>query len=136
MAKHQPLGATLDPRGFMQNTSFGRTNVSSPMNSRCSLNCLNIPTEKKRAWLRKKTFFFLPFFFPSYFPDKDFLYPPPLLLVSLTKHMYKNVKLERSLKLGLCGALCKGCMDCDLLNFKFSRVKAKKERDFYDKSVC
>lgn len=41
--------------------------------------------------------------------------------------MYKNVKLERSLKLGLCGALCKGCMDCDLLNFKFSRVKAKRK---------
>lgn len=105
----------------------------SPMNSRCSLNCLNIPTEKKRAWLRKRLSSFS-FFFPPYFSDKDSLYPPPLLLVSLTEDVYKN-KTGTKLKLGLLDALFKGCMDCDLLNFKSSRVKAKKETDFYAKML-
>lgn len=41
-----PLGVTVDPCSFMQNTFFGSTNVSGPVNSICPLNCLNIPTEK------------------------------------------------------------------------------------------
>lgn len=45
--EHGPLGVTVDPFSFTQNTFFGSTNVSRPMHSRYSLNCLNIPTEKK-----------------------------------------------------------------------------------------